>query len=131
MSPIKLYQHMVFVCVHTIAITIIITSGQSNLTTVQWYSSGGASVHPHLTHASLGPPEFKAKLQLDPFNRSFARITAECCYTLQQAAHFPPKNCPFPWGIWTPSNMWFPEPIRACNPNGIWIGSAIFAGSRL
>ena len=43
-----------------------ITSGQNNLTevphrrrtwTVQSYSPGGASVHPHLIHGSFGPPE--------------------------------------------------------------------------
>jgi len=30
-------------------------------------------------------------------------------------------------GIWTTSNTWFLGPIRAHNPNGIWIGSAVFA----
>ena len=32
----------------------------------------------------------------------FAHMTAECPYTLQWDAPFPPQNCPFPWGIWTP-----------------------------
>jgi len=41
---------------------------------------------------------------------------------------FPPQNCPFPWGIWTPSNTWFPGPTRVLNPNGIWISSVVFAG---
>jgi len=40
---------------------------------------------------------------------------------------FPPQNCPFPWGIRTPSNTWFLGPTHI-NPNGISIGSAIFAG---
>jgi len=39
-----------------------------------------------------------------------------------------PQSCSFPWGIWTLSNTWFPGPIRVLNPNGISIGSAIFAG---
>ena len=41
---------------------------------------------------------------------------------------FPPQNCPFPWGIWTPSNTWFPRPTEVLNPNSISIGSAVFAG---
>jgi len=43
-------------------------------------------------------------------------------------------GCPFPLkialsyeGIWTLSNTWFPGPIRVLNPNGISIGSAVFA----
>jgi len=53
---------------------IIITSGQSNLTkrlqhrrtwTVQWYSPGGASVHP-LIHASFGLPESKTQATFWP-----------------------------------------------------------------
>ena len=42
-----------------------------------------------------------------------------------------PQNYPSPWGIWTRSNTWFfgpesatPQPL----PNGISIGSTIFAG---
>jgi len=31
-------------------------------------------------------------------------------------------------GPWTLSNTWFIEPTRAHNPNGISIGSAVFAG---
>ena len=38
------------------------------------------------------------------------------------------KNCPFPWGCGPPSNTWFLWPTRAHNPNGILIGSAVFAG---
>jgi len=38
-----------------------------------------------------------------------------------------PNNCPFPWGIWTPSNTWFLGSIWAHNPKGISIGSAVRA----
>jgi len=38
-----------------------------------------------------------------------------------------PQNCPFPPGIWTPSNTRFLRPIWAHKPNGIFIGSAVFA----
>ena len=41
---------------------------------------------------------------------------------------FPSQNCPFLWGIWTPSNIRFPGPTRVLNPNGISIGSAVFTG---
>jgi len=37
------------------------------------------------------------------------------------------KNCSFVWGIWTPSNTWFLGSTRLSIPNGISIGSAVFA----
>jgi len=39
-----------------------------------------------------------------------------------------PDNCPFAWGDLDPSNTRFIGPIRVQIPNGISIGSAIFAG---
>jgi len=57
----------------------------------------------------------------------FAQFTAERPYTLQRAALSPLKSTPSHYGIWTPSNTWFIGPIRAHNPNGISIGSAVFA----
>jgi len=48
------------------------------------------------------------------------------CFTICHL--FPPKNCPFPWGMWTPCNMWFLGPTLAHNPNGIMISLAVFAG---
>jgi len=42
----------------------------------------------------------------------------------------PPQNCPFPCGIWTPSNASFLEPTRVHNSNGISISSAVFAELR-
>jgi len=43
------------------------------------------------------------------------------------SAPSPPQNYPFPWGIWTPFNTWFLGPTRPQNPNGISIGSTVFA----
>jgi len=40
----------------------------------------------------------------------FAQLTAECPSTLQWAASSIPQNCPYRWGIWTPSNTWFLGP---------------------
>jgi len=58
----------------------------------------------------------------------FVHLTAELGpYTLQWAAPFP-KIAPSQGVIWTPSNRWFLEPTRVHNPNGISIGSAVFAG---
>jgi len=41
---------------------------------------------------------------------------------------FLPQNCTFPWGSGPPSNTWFPGLTRVLSPNGISIGSAVFAG---
>jgi len=41
---------------------------------------------------------------------------------------FPPKIALSHGGFGPPSNIWFLEPTRARNPNGISIGSAVFAG---
>jgi len=59
----------------------------------------------------------------------FPQTTVECPYTLQWDAHSPPNVCPFPWGIWTPSNTWSLGPTQVLNPNGISIGSAFLQGS--
>jgi len=53
----------------------------------------------------------------------YAQLTAHSPYTLQWLPF--PKNCPLPWGIWTPSNTLFLGPTRGHNPNGISIGSAV------
>jgi len=37
-----------------------------------------------------------------------------------------PKNCPFPWEMWTPGNTWFLGSIRVHKPNGIFISLAVF-----
>ena len=38
-----------------------------------------------------------------------------------------PKIAPCRGEMWTPFNTWFPWPNRVLNPNGILIGSAVFA----
>jgi len=58
----------------------------------------------------------------------FAQITTQYPYTLQWDAPSPSK-LPIPMGeSGPPSNTWFPGPTRVLNPNGILIGSAVFAG---
>jgi len=56
----------------------------------------------------------------------FAGFTADRPYILKWAPF--PHKCAFPWEIWSPSNTWFLRSTRVLNPNGVWIGLAIFAG---
>jgi len=74
----------------------------------------------------LAHPSPQPKRYLDRFSR-FAQMTAECSYSLQCDA-LRPSKLPLPMEIWTASNTWFPGPTRVLNPNGISIGSAVFAG---
>jgi len=47
--------------------------------------------------------------------------------TWQWTAPFSPK-CRFPRGDWTPFKTWFRGPTRVHNPNGMSVGSSVFAG---
>jgi len=52
--------------------------------------------------------------------------------TLQQTSNAfqwvgQPQKLPLPLGIWNPSTVWFHGPIRVSLPNGISIGSIVFA----
>ena len=58
----------------------------------------------------------------------FAYMTTKCPCTLQWDDSYLPSKLPFPMGIWTPPNTWFPGPNRVLYPNCISISSAIFAG---
>jgi len=81
----------------------------------------------HVTHASLDPPELTSQTtSLDQFSR-FCTAHDRVSLYFTMGRPFPPQNCPFAWGIWTPSNTWFLGPTRVHNPNGTLIGSAIFA----
>jgi len=57
----------------------------------------------------------------------FAQLTVEYAYTLQWDTLYP-KNCPFPWGIWTQSNIWLLGSTRVLDLNDISIASVVFAG---
>jgi len=58
----------------------------------------------------------------------FAQLTAERPYTLQLPVPFQLKIASSHCEIWTPINTWFIGPTQVHNPNGISIGSAVFAG---
>jgi len=72
-------------------------------------------------------PSPQPKRHLDLFNRF---CTDDCRVSLNftMGRPFPPQNCPFPRGIWSPFNTWFPGPTRVLNPDGISIGLVVFAG---
>jgi len=79
------------------------------------------------TCAFFPPPESTTQT----VNRSvqlFSHNSRQRVPILYNGTPFPPQNCSFSWGIWTPSNTWFREPTRVLDPNGISIGSAVFAG---
>jgi len=107
-------------------IIITKTSGQSNLTKRPqccrtWtffplYSPTCGNVHPHLTHTSLGPPE------------SIPQMASRSVQPLLHSSWQCRQTC---LGMGRPgpqSNTRFLGPTRVHIPNGILIGSAIFAG---
>jgi len=69
----------------------------------------------------LEHPSQQPKQQLDQFSH-FGRVPSG------MPGHVVPLKLPLHTG-WSgpPSNTWFPEPTQAHNPNGIWIGPAVFA----
>jgi len=61
--------------------------------------------------------------------------TAELLYISRQSVRIlyngpplRPSNCPFQWGSKPLSNTWYLGPMRVPKPNGISIGSTVFAG---
>ena len=52
--------------------------------------------------------------------------TVKSPITLQWSLYFPPKIAPSPYGIGSPSNIWYLWPTQVITPNGILIGSAVF-----
>jgi len=57
--------------------------------------------------------------------QTFLHNSQQSIPILYNGPHFPPQNCPYPWGIWTLSNTPFLGPIQADNLSGISIGSAV------
>jgi len=80
----------------------------------------------NLIHGSLGPPESStqtASWLVKPFCTAHHR--ASLYFTMGRP--FPLKIAFSYEGMLTPSNTWFLGPTRVFNPNGISIGSAVFA----
>ena len=76
--------------------------------------------------SSLNPSKSTSQMA-SPSIQPFLQLMADSAYTLQWAVPFPPQNCPFTSASGPPSNTCFFGPTRVHNPNGITIGSAIFA----
>jgi len=77
-------------------------------------------VHPS-SHWSPQP-----KRQMDRFSRFCTAYGRKCLYCTMGAHIY--QNCPFPWGIWTSRVTHDAFGIlRAHNPNGTSIGSAVSA----
>jgi len=73
-------------------------------------------------------PSPQSERQIDRFSRfCTARNRKSLYFTISNPF---PQNCPFSWGILTPSKSWLLGPVRAHNPNGITIGSASCTGDR-
>jgi len=89
----------------------------------------GVNFGPASNTCFLGPTRVHNQNGISISSAIFAQMTTQCPYTLQWATPSPSKlPLPILWGMWTPSNTWFLGPTRVLNPNGISIGSAIFAG---
>jgi len=58
------------------------------------------------------------------FHSSWQKVPIGLLYNMGAPFH---QNCPFWWGILTPSDKWLPGSIQAHSQNGISLGSAIFA----
>jgi len=82
-------------------------------------------IHVPWTHSTQQP-----KLQLDRFSH-FCTDDRRMSLYFTLGCHFRPskvKIAPSHGGSGPPSNTWFPGPTRVLNPNGVLIGSAVFAG---
>ena len=98
---------------------------------VQSYLPDGANVHPHLAGNTFpwAHPSPHRKQHLGWFSHfcsTHGRVSIY--FTMHQP--FSLQNCPFrrSRGDLDPSNTLFLEPTQVLTPNGISIGSAIFAG---
>jgi len=95
------------------------------LDTPLWVSLPVGASSPHLIHNLLEPPN-SASQMASPSVRTFLHSSRRASLYFTTGRPFPPKLS-LPTGILTPSNTWFLEPARVHNPNGILIGSALFA----
>jgi len=115
----------------------LLTSGQSNLTQGHIAAARGrfSCIHqvvPMCTPSNtcfLGPTWVHIPNCISVSSAVFAQFMAESPCTLQWAGAFHVKIACSHWG--QPPNMCFLWPTQVHNPNGISIGSAIFAGLKI
>ena len=82
---------------------------------------------PHLIRDSLGLPESSTQTgsrSFQPFLHRYLQIVL----ILYNGTPLPPSKLFLPLRMWTPYRTEFLGSTRVLNPNGIWIGSAVFAG---
>jgi len=82
----------------------------------------------HLIHASFGSLEPTTQTVFPSIGCAvyFLHRWSQSVPILYNGTPLRPQNCPFSWGMWTPSNTWFLGPTRILDPNGILIASAVF-----
>jgi len=85
-------------------------------------------VDPHLTDDFLG--QYKPTIQTASWSvQLFSHRWLQTVPILYHGMSLSPiKIAPSHGGSGPPSNTWFPGPTQVLNPNGISIGSAVFAG---
>jgi len=82
----------------------------------------------HLTHDSLGLSEPTTQRASRPVLRFCTDDRRVSLYFTMGRPFLPVKIAPSHGGSGPPSNTWFPGPTQVLNPNGISIGSGVFAG---
>jgi len=122
-------------CQRQVCSGITITTGKSNLTTGRIAAARGQLMvfarcrqcASYLIYASLGSPESKSQTAFRSV-QPFLRSSSQCPDTLQLGRSSTLKIAPFHGASGRPSITWFLWPTHVLNPNGISIGSAVFAG---
>jgi len=94
----------------------------------QSYSHVGATWRIRLNLCFLRPTRVHNSNGKSTGSSIFAQITVDCRYTLQSTAAFPLKITPSHGGCGPRLTHGSLGPTRDLNPNGISIGSAVFAG---
>jgi len=97
------------------------------ITKISLMATSLSTARPHLTRDSYGPSEPTTQTDSRSVQALFGTDDHRMSLYFTMGCSFPPQNCPFPWGIWTPIMVpnWA---HRVLNPNGISIGVAVFAG---
>ena len=81
---------------------------------------------PHLIYDSFGQSEPTTQMA-SPSVQPFLHRRPRSIPILYNEPLLHPQNCPSHGVSAPPFNIWFPGPTQVLNPNGISIGSAIFA----
>jgi len=75
----------------------------------------------------LGHPSPQPKRHLNRFRR-FCTDDRRVSLYFTMGRPFPPRNCFFPWGIWTPSNTWHLGPPESLTQTASWLVQPFLQG---